>query len=99
MIYHVTTGKEWDTQKEAPDFVAASLRNEGFIHCSTREQVAGVVDRYFRDAGDLVLLHIDEDRLTSPCMFEPSTGGEFFPHVYGPINKNAVVSVLPYFDR
>lgn len=68
----------------------ATLEEVGFIHGATEDQVDGVQDRYYRDAGDLVLLSIDTDRLTSPWQFD-AVGEQSFPHVYGPLNLDAVV--------
>ncbi len=68
----------------------ATLDEVGFIHAATQEQVDGVQARYYADAGDLVLLTIDTDRLTSPWRFDP-VGEQEFPHIYGPLNLDAVV--------
>jgi uncharacterized protein (DUF952 family) len=93
MIYHITTTHEWQTQQNSPHFEVDSLATEGFIHCSTQAQVAGVLARYYPGRMDLLLLEIDERLLTSPCRYEASTGGELFPHVYGAINKEAIITV------
>ncbi len=68
----------------------ATLEEVGFIHAATAEQVDGVRSRYYADAGELVLLTIDTDLLSSPWRFDP-VGEESFPHVYGPLNLDAVV--------
>ena len=68
----------------------ATLDEVGFIHAATQEQVDGVQARYYADAGDLVLLTIDTDRLISPWRFDP-VGEQEFPHIYGPLNLDAVV--------
>ena len=76
-------------------YEAPSLKDEGFIHCSLEHQVAGVLERYYKNQTDLVKLVIDTDKLTSKFIFEwsPSTA-DTFPHVYGVINTEAVVDVL-----
>ena len=72
--------------------VAPSLGEEGFIHCSTRAQVEATANRIFRGSGDLLLLEVDPDRLTAPLKWERATDvGDDFPHVYGPLNVDAVV--------
>jgi uncharacterized protein (DUF952 family) len=93
MIFHVTTYDYWTSQKESSTFSAPDLKREGFIHCCTKEQLSGVLERYFKDQTDLVLLHLDENKLVAPLKYEPSTNNENFPHVYGPINKSAIVNV------
>ena len=96
MIYHVLYKPAWQKAVEQGCYEAASLATEGFIHASKAGQVAGVIDRYFKGQNDLVLLHIDEHKLTAPFIYEfsPSVNEEF-PHIYGPINLDAVLKVEP----
>jgi uncharacterized protein (DUF952 family) len=64
------------------------------VHCSYASQVAATVARHYAGRGDVVLLEIDEARLDAPVREEPSpVTGESFPHVYGPIERHAVVDV------
>ncbi len=93
MIYHITTASDWLRQADSPVYEVASLATEGFIHLSKAEQVAGVLERYYQNVPDLLLLHIDADRLTSQLIYEVATNSELFPHLYGPINKSAVMRV------
>lgn len=92
MIYHVTDVKKWAAALDFGRYEAPSLHSEGFIHTSKKEQVAAVLQRYYSNTKDLLLLHIDESHLTSPLRYElaPSVN-ELFPHIYGPINLEAVV--------
>jgi uncharacterized protein (DUF952 family) len=77
-------------------FLYFSLFNEeGFIHCSEDRQIAGVLDRYFKGKHDLVKLIIETDKLSSPIYFDWSPSIEdTFPHIYGPINLDAVEEVV-----
>jgi len=95
VIYHVTTNAEWNKAKELGYYEHPSLKDEGFIHCSQEHQVAGVLERYFAGQTNLVKLMIDTDKLTSKLVFDwsPSTQ-DTFPHVYGPINVDAVTDVI-----
>lgn len=93
IIYHVVAADEWKKQESLPDYSAASLISEGFIHLSTREQVSGVLNRYYRDVSNLLLLHVDTDKLVHELRYEQATNNELFPHVYGPINKDAIVKI------
>lgn len=95
VIYHVTTKTSWNEAKEKGFYEHPSLKEEGFIHCSQEQQVAGVLERYFSGRQDLVKLVIDTDKLTSKYIFDwsPSTQ-DTFPHVYGPINTDAVIEVV-----
>ena len=93
MIFHIITVAAWNEQKEAESIQAASLQSEGFIHCCTTQQVAGVLFRYFQGQTELLILEIDEHKLEAELRFEKSTNDELFPHVYGPINKSAILRV------
>ena len=97
MIYHLTTAAEWKEAQENGIYVAPSLETEGFIHCSTEDQVPGVAKRFFAGKKGLVLLHIDERALDAELKFEPASdaSGEF-PHIYGPINLEAVIKAEPF---
>lgn len=95
MILHVTTRAAWDTGQRTGAVRASSLEREGFIHCCTESQLAGVLARFFRGQSGLVVLEIDEAKLSAEVKWEPPAespdGAERFPHVYGPINSDAVV--------
>ncbi|WP_338874182.1 DUF952 domain-containing protein [Spirosoma sp. SC4-14] len=93
LIYHVVPAKDWARFETAPMYEANSLQNEGFIHLSTESQVAGVLERYYQNATDLLLLHVDPARLTSELRYEVATNNELFPHLYGPLNKDAIVRI------
>ncbi len=92
IIYHITTKKEWENALENGFYEAKSLSIEGFIHCSTIDQVNGVLERYFKDAIDIIKLTIDSSKLTHKLIFElaPSIN-EVFPHIYGVLNLDAVI--------
>jgi uncharacterized protein (DUF952 family) len=93
MLFHITSRADWDRQADKPTYEADSLQTEGFIHLSTAEQVPGVLERYYANVPDLLLLHIDPNMLTEDLRFEPATNNEHFPHLYGPLNRDAVVEV------
>ena len=94
LIYHITTKQEWDDAQKSGQYESASLKEEGFIHCSEERQVAGVFQRFFSNKSTLVKLAIDTSKLTSPLIYDWSDALEdTFPHVYGPINTDAVVTV------
>jgi uncharacterized protein (DUF952 family) len=95
IIYHVTTAAEWNTAKERNYYESPSLKTEGFIHCSAQHQVEGVLEKYFQGKTGLIKLVIDTEKLTSNYVEEWSTSAmDTFPHVYGPINIDAVIDVI-----
>jgi uncharacterized protein (DUF952 family) len=98
-IYHITSCTEWEAAFAKGVYTAPSLVTEGFIHCCTKPQVRGVLERYFKGATDLVLLEINTEKLQSRLVFEWSpVGADEFPHIYGPINTDAVASTGSPFN-
>lgn len=93
LIYHIVSADDWRSQESQPEYRASSLQTEGFIHLSKKEQVNGTLRRYYQDVPNLLLLHVDVDKLTHPLKYEASTNHELFPHLYGPLTKEAVVAV------
>lgn len=97
MILHITTRLQWRAAQRAGAYRAASLGQEGFIHCSTPQQVLRVANACFAGQKDLLLICIDPARLDARVVYEDSEGtGETFPHVYGPINLEAVTAVVAF---
>lgn len=93
IIYHITTSDEWKAGQEKGEYESTSLKEEGFIHCSQQEQLPGVLIRYFAGKTNLVKLSIDPKKLKSRLIYEWSPSlADTFPHIYGPINTDAVIS-------
>ena len=92
-IYHIVLPEIWEQVRSEPLYRHESLASEGFIHCSYEDQLDGVIGRYYADRVELVVLTIDKDKLAARLVAEPSTGGEIYPHIYGPLNMSAVVDV------
>lgn len=95
-LFHVALPGEWRRARaEGRYFVSTRgrmLHEEGFIHCSFAEQVAGVIERFYADLEQIVLIRIDPHRLHVPMVVEDLDDiGEAFPHVYGPIPVDAVI--------
>jgi glutathione S-transferase len=93
-VYLLVLRLLWEHDHEQP-YRTDSLTAEGFIHCAFAEQVAAAANRFHADATDLLVVTIDPARLTSPLREELSSSGKLFPHVYGPINRDAVTAVAP----
>ena len=95
IIYHLASKAEWEAAKSGPEYRAESLALEGFIHCSKdEEQALAVANRLFPGRAGLLLLEVETDRLISPVKHEPARSGEIYPHIYGPLNIDAVVGTL-----
>lgn len=95
IIYHVVLPEVWARFEGRPSFRTPSLETEGFIHCSFESQLNGVIKRYYAKDLELLILHIETDKLRSKLVTEESTGGELYPHIYGRINMDAIVQVEP----
>lgn len=102
VFFHITSRDEWQAAQPRGAYAAQSLASEGFIHCSTEAQVIPVANAFYRGRAGLVLLAIDETRLKSEVRWEAPAGppapgvspSDRFPHIYGPLNVDAVVQVL-----
>ena len=94
-LYHLTLAEDWERAPEKDyetSTLGEALSDQGFIHCSFRHQVQRIADVVFRGRDDVLLLKIDPDRLSAPVRVEAlEEGGDAFPHIYGPLNRAAVV--------
>lgn len=96
-IYHITTPDAWHRAQASGYYEADSLKTQGFIHCSNAQQVPRVANHLFRGISGLILLHIDTAHLRSRVVWENLDGGEEpFPHVYGPIEVEAISRVSSF---
>ncbi len=102
MIFHIVKRSEWDRARDRGVYSPATLDAEGFIHCSTREQILETASRFFAGVSGLVLLCIEEHRLTARLEYEaPVTPddarrAERFPHIHGPLNLDSVARVVDF---
>ena len=104
-IVHITSRKAWVEATRSGEYVPPSLVSDGFIHCSTTTQALPVAEKYYEGEKGLLLLVIDPKRLTAKLRWEaPSDGvfppgvplGDAFPHIYGPLNLDAVIQALDF---
>jgi len=100
MLLHICAVDDWRSAEARGEYRPESLQAVGFIHLSTAEQVHLPANRLYAGRTDLVLLHVDPDRLTSPVRWEPGVPSDpesmLFPHLYGALPVAAVTSVTPY---
>jgi len=95
-ILHIARKSDWEKAQAKGELTASSLETEKFIHFSYPSQVVESANRHYRGEKDVVLLRVDPDKLKSPLKIEPSRGGEEFPHLYGPLNTDAVIEAIPF---
>ena len=100
MIFHITTRDAWDEAARSGSYRADTLATEGFIHCSEAHQVAEVANVRFSGRDDLVLLWIDPERVRAEIKYEDASDGSgTFPHIYGPLDIDAVARVTDYREQ
>ena len=98
VVFHMVGSRDWaDTQdhgRYAPDAFAA----DGFVHLSNRDQILRPANLLYCGRMDLKLLVIEVSRLSAELVYEPGSHGEdeLFPHLYGPLNLDAVIDVVDF---
>lgn len=101
-IFHLALVGAWREAQAAGAYTVSTLgldlSDVGFIHCSQASQVDRVYNRYYGAATEPVIaLTIDTDLLTAPWQLDVVAGEPLpFPHIYGPLNLDAVVAVDPF---
>ena len=99
MIYHAALPADWEAAVRAGRYEVSTrgrtLADEGFIHAAYERQVEGVLNRYYTDVGEVVLLVIDRGTVGAPVIDE-AVAGEQFPHIYGALPVAAVIDAVPW---
>ncbi len=101
LVYHLADAGEWEAVVASGEpwrrsTIDQTLDEVGFVHCALAHQVAGVVERYHPARAGVVVVTIETARLGAPLVLENTSGGtELFPHLYGPLDPDAVVAVTP----
>lgn len=96
-ILHITPATEWEKAKKQGAYTAPSLDKAGFIHCSLNHQIPPVANYNFKGQRGLLILVIDESKLNSKVKYEDLYNeGQDYPHIYGPLNLDAVVKTVPF---
>lgn len=108
LIYHIATAADWERAERDGEYTISTwdrasargrtLAEVGFIHASTAAQTVPTANRFYTGIGEpLVILVIDTARLTARLAYEEVPGSpEKFPHIYGPLNLDAVTAILPF---
>jgi uncharacterized protein (DUF952 family) len=92
--FHLVPRSDWEASDASAAYAPVGFEREGFVHCTDgADELAQTANRYFSDfAGDLLVLILDRSRLSAPIRYEDAR--EVYPHVYGPIERAAIVEVL-----
>ena len=95
-IYKICPAEEWAEAERTGTFAGSPIDlADGFIHFSTAAQAVETARRHFAGQDGLVLVAVDADALGAELKWEPSRGGDLFPHLYGPLPASAAISVSP----
>lgn len=100
LIYHITVSTDWQDALAGGSYTISTrgltLAEQGFIHCSTEDQVTTVANFIYRGDTDLIVLVIDSSRVSAQIRYEKVPGSDDeFPHIYGPLNIDAVIGTVP----
>jgi uncharacterized protein (DUF952 family) len=96
IIYKIVPATLWQDALNRGEFKGASIDlTDGYIHLSTAEQARETAARHFAGQDGLVLVAVDAEKLGDKLVFEPSRGGDLFPHLYGPLTLDSVLWAKP----
>ena len=82
MIYHLARTEDWEKALDNGEYEPPGFKEEGFIHCSSSQQLQGVLDFHFSQDTQLIILEIADKRVMDHLKWEASRDGEKFPHIY-----------------
>jgi uncharacterized protein (DUF952 family) len=95
LLFHITTKEEWKKFTNSGNYEPESIDSQGFIHCSTGEQVEDTANRLFGDNDEILLLVIDATMLREDIKYEEDEStGQKYPHLYNPLNTNAIIDKI-----
>ena len=94
IIFHIASPELWQQAQSTGSYQSETLASENFIHCSTVAQIVTVANRFFGGKEEVLLLCIDSEKVKSEIKYEESEPEQFFPHIYGEINVDAVLKFI-----
>jgi len=96
LIFKICPTALWRKAERVGVFAGAPVdAADGYIHFSTAAQVRETAAKHFAGQNDLLLVAVETERLGDALRFEPSRGGDLFPHLYAPLRLSAVRWVEP----
>jgi len=97
-LVHITRRESWIEAQATGLYSADTLSSDGFIHCSKADQVLRVANAFYNHQKDLVLLVINPQKVKAELRWEAGVDSpdELYPHIYGPLNLDAVTSVIDF---
>jgi uncharacterized protein (DUF952 family) len=103
-ILHIVAANDFNSRPPTEPYLPGAYAADGFIHCTKEPQVLlHIANTFYKNiVGDVLVLVIDTDKLTSPLKWEPPSpppdpshpfASILFPHIYGPLNRDAIVDI------
>ncbi|MEM7367227.1 MAG: DUF952 domain-containing protein [Bacteroidota bacterium] len=93
-IYHLLTPSDWIRAQKKDQYAPSSLQTEGFIHCSTEQQLFATASRYYAEEQELRVFKIEEKQVKTHLKWEKSFQGDLFPHIYRAIHRTDITATL-----
>jgi uncharacterized protein (DUF952 family) len=95
-LYKIMSEQEWETAQAQGIYEGSEVdRKDGFIHLSAAHQVRTTAQKHFSGRADLLLVSVLEKNLGKNLKWEASRGDDLFPHIYGPLQPDAISEVVP----
>lgn len=96
IAYKLLLGPEMEALERDGTFAGAPIDlTDGYVHMSTAAQVDETARRYFADQPEVHVVAVDLDALGDKLRWDPSRGGDLFPHLYGPLTMDVVLAYGP----
>lgn len=95
-VFHLTTPAAWEEAQRDGVLEPPGFATEGFVHCSTLDQLVGTIERHFEGIDELVVLELDRAAVDADLRWEEGRPGEAFPHLYRPLAGADVLAVWPW---
>ena len=95
-ILHLVPAGYFRSLPASEDYLPREFPQDGFIHCTRKpDMMLRVANQFYKDvAGELLMLVIAESRVIAQIKYEsPEPGGHLFPHIYGSLNRDAIVEM------
>lgn len=100
LVFHLVDKKEWKSQKKDGRYHPETLDSKGFIHCSSGKDVEEVANRLFKGKRGLWLIVINTSLIEPELKYEEDEDtGKTFPHIYGPLNLDAVIDKIQIYPE
>ena len=96
VLYKIMSKQEWETAQAQGIYEGSEAdRKDGFIHLSAPHQIRTTAEKHFSGKTDLVLVSVTQESLGPSLKWEASRGGDLFPHIYGPLQLDAISDAVP----